>query len=83
MEYLSHVVLSTVSMRNYKNIKKNLCSKLESWGIKPIILAKAIGIFIVLVIIMALMIEYPVILIIFTGLLVSVVVIMLIYSLIV
>lgn len=65
-----------------KTLIKNLCGKLEDWGIDPITLAKSIGIFIVLFIIVALMIEYPIILIIFTGLLISVVVIMLIYSLI-
>lgn len=65
-----------------RTLIENLCGKLEDWGIKPIILAKAICTFIVLVTIIGLMIKYPVILIIFTGLLISVVLIMLIYNLI-
>lgn len=46
-------------MRNYK-ILANLCDKLESWGIDPNILAKAIGIFLVLVIIVGIMIAFPI-----------------------
>ena len=65
-----------------KDLIKNLCSKLESWGINPITLAKSIGIFIVLITIIGLMIKYPIIFVIFVGLLLSVVLILLIYSLI-
>lgn len=65
-----------------RTLIENLCGKLEDWGIDPITLAKAIGIFIVLIIIVALMIKYPVILLILTGLLISVALIMLIYGII-
>jgi len=46
-------------MRNYENIKKNSCSKLESWGIDPLILLKAIGIFIVLALVALLLVIVP------------------------
>ena len=59
MEYLSHVVLSMESMRNYESIKKNLCDKLEDWGIEPIILAKSICIFLILVILIAIFVIFP------------------------
>ena len=38
---------------------KNLCGKLEDWGINPITLAKAIGIFMALVIALVLMTTIP------------------------
>lgn len=47
------------SMKNCESIKKSLCDKLESWGIDPIRLVKAIGIFLVIVILIALFFMYP------------------------
>ena len=61
MEYLSHVVLSTASMKNYE-ILENLCDKLEDWGIDPISLAKAIGIFLIIVLVIGLMFIFPILL---------------------
>jgi hypothetical protein len=48
-------------MRHYE-ILANLCDKIESWGIDPITLAKAIGIFLILVILIGLMIAFPILL---------------------
>ena len=45
-----------------KTTIENLCGKLEDWGIDPIILAKAIGIFLVFIVIV--MVIYPVLFII-------------------
>ena len=59
MEFLSHVVLSTVSMRNYK-ILENLCGKLIKLGIDPLILLKAIGVFLMIIILIAIFIKVPV-----------------------
>ena len=42
-----------------KVLVKNLCDKLEDWGIEPIILAKAIGIFLILVVLIAIFIIFP------------------------
>ena len=42
-----------------KTLIENLCGKLESWGIDPIRLVKAIGIFLVIVILIALFFMYP------------------------
>ena len=42
-----------------KTIIENLCGKLESWGINPITLAKAIGIFLVIVILIAILVIFP------------------------
>ena len=42
-----------------KTLIENLCGKLESWGINPITLLKAIGIFLVIVILIALFFIYP------------------------
>ena len=42
-----------------RTLIENLCGKLKDWGIDPITLAKAIGIFITLVIIVALMFLFP------------------------
>jgi hypothetical protein len=39
-----------------KTLIENLCGKLEDWGIDPITLAKAIGIFLVVVIIVVIMV---------------------------
>lgn len=42
-----------------KNLIRNLCGKLEDWGIDPITLVKAIGIFIILAIIIISMVMFP------------------------
>lgn len=42
-----------------KTLIENLCGKLESWGIDPITLAKAISVFLVLVIIIAIFVIFP------------------------
>ena len=42
-----------------RTLIENLCGKLESRGIDPIRLAKAIGIFLVIVILIALLFIYP------------------------
>ena len=36
-----------------------MCGKLESWGIDPITLAKAIGVFLILVILIAIFFIFP------------------------
>ena len=59
MELLSHVVLFTVSMKNYK-VLESICDKLKSWGIDPLILLKAIGIFLIIVVLVILFIKFPV-----------------------
>ena len=61
MEYLSHVVLSTASMRNYE-ILENLCDKLDDWGIDPITLAKAIGIYLIIILSVSLIVIFPILL---------------------
>ena len=81
MEYLSHVVLSMESMRNYE-ILENLCSKLEDWGIDPITLAKAIGIFLIVVIVITILVMYPVLFIMLLTAILCVLLIGLIYSMI-
>lgn len=48
-------------MRNYK-ILENLYDKIESWGIDPITLAKAIGIFLIIILSVSLMIIFPILL---------------------
>jgi hypothetical protein len=45
-----------------KTLIKNLCGKLEDWGIDPIILAKAVCIFLILVTLIVLMITFPILL---------------------
>ena len=42
-----------------KTLIENLCGKLESWGIDPIILAKAIGIFLILATLVVIFIIFP------------------------
>ena len=42
-----------------KTLIENLCGKLVDWGIDPIILAKAIGIFLILTILMAIFVVFP------------------------
>ena len=69
------------SMRNYK-ILENLCDKLVDWGIDPITLAKAIGIFLVVAIIAAIMVMYPVLFIVLLVTLLCLLLIGLIYSMI-
>ena len=61
MEYLSHVVLFMVSMRNYE-ILENLCTKLKSLGIDPRTLTKAIGIFLIIILLVGLMVMFPILL---------------------
>lgn len=63
-----------------RTLIENLCGKLEKWGIDPILLAKSIGIFIVLITALILMVTYPIILIIFVIILLSIVLIGLIYT---
>ena len=46
------------SMRNCE-ILKSICDKLESWGIDPIRLMKAIGIFLVIAILIVLFVTIP------------------------
>lgn len=43
-----------------KDLIQNLCGKLEDWGIEPIVLAKAIGIFLILVMLVLTMVTFPV-----------------------
>lgn len=81
MEYLSHVVLYMAFMRNYESIKK-LCDILIKWGIDPITLIKAIGIFIMLIIVILIIVAFPIILPILLTLLISALLIGLIYTLI-
>ena len=42
-----------------KILIENLCGKLIEWGIDPITLAKAIGIFLILTISMAILVVFP------------------------
>lgn len=81
MEFLSHVVLFTVSMKNYK-VLESICGKLESWGIDPLTLLKAIGIFLVVVLIIVIMVTYPVLFIILLTAILCVLLIGLIYAMI-
>ena len=69
------------SMRNYE-ILENLCSKLEDWGIDPITLAKAIGIFLIVVIVITILVMYPVLFIMLLTAILCVLLIGLIYSMI-
>lgn len=65
-----------------KTLIKNLSSKLEGWGINPITLANAIGIFILLNIVVLIIVAFPIILPILLTLLISILIILLIYILI-
>ena len=47
-----------------KTLIKNLCGKLESWGIDPLTLLKAICIFLVLLALVGLMVAFPILLVI-------------------
>ena len=65
-----------------KTLIENLCGKLVDWGIDPITLAKAIGIFLILIISMAILVIFPIL---FLALLIAaicVVIIVLIYTII-
>ena len=42
-----------------KTLIENLCGKLKDWGIEPIILAKAIGIFLILFILVVIFVIFP------------------------
>lgn len=42
-----------------RTLIESLCGKLESWGIDPITLAKAIGIFLILIILIAIFFIFP------------------------
>lgn len=46
-------------MKDYESIKKRLCDKLEDWDIEPIILAKAICVFLILVVLIAIFVIFP------------------------
>lgn len=43
-----------------KDLIQSLCGKLEDWCIDPIVLAKAIGIFLILVTLVLTMVTFPV-----------------------
>ena len=42
-----------------KTLIENLCGKLEDWGIDPITLAKAIGIFLIIAILIVIFVIFP------------------------
>ena len=45
-----------------KTLIENLCGKLEDWGIDPITLAKAIGIYLIIILLVSLMVIFPILL---------------------
>ena len=45
-----------------KTLIENLCGKIESWGIDPITLAKAIAIFLIIILVIGLMFIFPIVL---------------------
>ena len=61
-----------------KTLIKNLCGKLEDWGIDPLTLLKAIGIFLVVLVI----VTYPILFIILLTAILCVLLIGLIYTII-
>ena len=65
-----------------KTLIENLCGKLESWGIDPITLVKAIGIFLVVVIVIVVLVLYPLLFKILITAIVCVLLIGLIYTMI-
>ena len=65
-----------------KTLIENLCGKLESWGINPITLAKAICIFLVVVLVIVIMVTYPILVIILLTAILCVLLIGLIYTMI-
>ena len=62
-----------------KELIQSLCGKLEDWNIEPIILAKAIGIFLILVMSLLLLVTFPVLFGILLIVAICVVIIALIY----
>jgi hypothetical protein len=65
-----------------KTLIENLCGKLESWGIDPITLVKAIGIFLIVVIVIVILVMYPILFIMLLTAILCVLLIGLIYSMI-
>ena len=66
-----------------KTFIKNLCGKLEDWGIDPLTLLKAIGIFLVVVVlVIVIMVTYPILFIILLTAILCVLLIGLIYTMI-
>ena len=45
-----------------KTLIKNLCGKLDDWGIDSITLAKAIGIYLIIILSVSLMVIFPILL---------------------
>ena len=45
-----------------KTLIENLCGKLKDWGIDPITLAKAIGIYLIIILSVSLMVIFPILL---------------------
>ena len=45
-----------------KTFIKNLCDKLDDWGIDPITLAKTIGIYLITILSVSLMVIFPILL---------------------
>ena len=66
-------------MRNCESIIKYLYDKIEDWGIDPISLTKAIGIFLIIVLLIGLMVLFPILLKIVVITVVCVILIGLIY----
>ena len=62
-----------------KTLIENLCGKLIEWGIDPITLGKAIGIFLILTIAMAIFVIFPKLFVALLITVICVVMIMLIY----
>ena len=62
-----------------KTLIENLCGKLERWGIDPITLIKAIGIFLIIILLVGLMIIFPILLIIVAVITICIFLIGLIY----
>jgi hypothetical protein len=65
-----------------KTLIENLCGKLEDWGIDPITLMKAIGIFLIVVIVIVILVMYPILFIMLLTAILCVLLIGLIYSMI-
>lgn len=66
-----------------KTLIENLCGKLIEWGIDPLTLLKAIGIFLVVVlVIVVIMVTYPILFIILLTAILCVLLIGLIYTMI-
>ena len=65
-----------------KTLIENLCGKLEDWGIDPITLAKAIGIFVIFAVLIMSMVIYPAIFVTLLIVVICIAMIGLIYSMI-